>query len=286
MYYKLLAIIIACLISVGICNGQSGRRGYADLRYLTVDSALYKITYNVDIVRDTANRENVTSAYVVTLVGKEKAKAEDYYTFVSDSLRMVLVAQNASNAEIMERRLSVQRNRFFREEILLDYPSVGELVFQESISGDFQRVYDADCSQKWEIKDDVTDILGYECRKAECSFRGRKYEAWYAEDLPMPRGPYYFQGLPGLIVRLSDSDGDYKFSLIGLEMIDKPFPITLYDDSGVEKVSREDFKFLKDYYNADRAAAFTGLNNIKMELSPEEIQRINSPRPYNPIERE
>lgn len=286
MYQKLIVIIIAGLIGVGICNGQSGRRGYASLRYLTIDSALYKLTYKVDIVRDTANRQDITSAYLVTLVGKERAKAEDYYTFVSDSLRMALVAQNASDAEIMERRLSVQRNRVFREEILLDYPSTGELVFQESISGDFQRVYDVDCRQKWELTDEMIDILGYKCRKAVCTFRGREYEAWYAEDLPITRGPYYFQGLPGLIVRLSDSDGDYKFSLIGLESVDVSFPITLYDDNGVENVSREDFRFLKDYYSKDGAAAFTGVQGIRMELSPEDIQRINSPRPYNPIERE
>jgi len=286
MYKTIFIVAIFSLLSLGICHGQSARRGYAQLKYLTADSAIYKLTYSVDIVRDTTNRDDVLSAYLVTLVGKRSAKAEDYYTFLSDSLRMALVAQGASNAEIMQQRLQTQRSRFFREEILLDYPSRGENIFQESVSGNFDRVYDKDACQQWQLTEETREILGYECRKAICSFRGRDYEAWYAEDQPMPRGPYYFQGLPGLIIQLSDTEGDYKFSLIGLVKFETPFPLTLYDDSGVEKVSREDFKFLKDYYNADRAAAFISEPNIKMKLTPEMVKRLNAYRPYNPIERE
>lgn len=283
--------IIWCFVlfvTLSLVNAQSvNGRDFANLRYLMPDSARYKITYNIEMVRDTLNREDRLSTYWVLLIGDKCAKSEEYRTFMSDSLRMELVKKGATSSEILERRSAVLRGRIFREEILIDYPSIGSILFQESITPtEMQRVHDMDSRQEWHLVDETCDILGYECRKATCHFRGRDYEAWYTMDIPFKYGPYYFRDLPGLILKLMDTNKEYQFNLIGLEKIENPFPLTLYDDTGVQDVSREDFKFLKDYYATDPASAIMMDPKIKMDLTPEDIQRINTHRPYNPIERE
>jgi len=63
----------------------------------------------------------------------------------------------------------------------------------------------------WVIEKDTRTILGHTAQKATTSFRGRDYEAWFAQDIPIPDGPYKFHGLPGLILEISSKDGKYKY---------------------------------------------------------------------------
>ena len=46
-------------------------------------------------------------------------------------------------------------------------------------------------------------IAGYDCKKAACNLYGREYVAWYAPDVQLPYGPYQFNGLPGLIFKIT-----------------------------------------------------------------------------------
>lgn len=54
----------------------------------------------------------------------------------------------------------------------------------------------------WELKPDLKEVAGYDCRLAECSFLGRHWTVWYTEKLPIPTGPWFLWGAPGLIVML------------------------------------------------------------------------------------
>jgi len=55
---------------------------------------------------------------------------------------------------------------------------------------------------KWTIEADTLTVLSQKCRKASTKFRGREYIAYFAEDIPIPDGPYKFNGLPGLILKV------------------------------------------------------------------------------------
>ncbi len=48
----------------------------------------------------------------------------------------------------------------------------------------------------WVVTDEWKELLGYRVRRAECSFRGRDYVAWFAPELPLSEGPWKFCGLP------------------------------------------------------------------------------------------
>jgi GLPGLI family protein len=55
----------------------------------------------------------------------------------------------------------------------------------------------------WEFKDEQKTILEFNCKRATTSFRGRKYEAFYSEEIALNNGPWLFQGLPGLILEVN-----------------------------------------------------------------------------------
>lgn len=63
----------------------------------------------------------------------------------------------------------------------------------------------------WKLYNEEKKISNYNCKKAETSFRGRNYVVWYTEEIPISSGPWKFNGLPGLILSVEDSQGIYKW---------------------------------------------------------------------------
>ncbi|SFH83875.1 GLPGLI family protein [Halpernia frigidisoli] len=63
----------------------------------------------------------------------------------------------------------------------------------------------------WKIDADHKEILGYDCQKASCIFRGRTYIVWFAQDIPVSEGPWKLKGLPGLVLEARDVEGQYNY---------------------------------------------------------------------------
>ncbi|MFP3599211.1 GLPGLI family protein [Chryseobacterium sp. SIMBA_029] len=68
--------------------------------------------------------------------------------------------------------------------------------------------------KNWKLIDETKIINTITCKKAEVTFKGRNWTAWYSTDIPFPYGPYKFSGLPGLIIKITDDKGDYDFELV------------------------------------------------------------------------
>lgn len=59
---------------------------------------------------------------------------------------------------------------------------------------------------KWNITNESKQVDQYICTKATTKFRGRNYEAWFTEEIPIQSGPWKMHGLPGLILELYDTE--------------------------------------------------------------------------------
>lgn len=66
----------------------------------------------------------------------------------------------------------------------------------------------------WKLIDESKTINTINCKRAEINYKGRNWIAWYSTDIPIPYGPYKFNGLPGLIIKIADDKGDYDFELV------------------------------------------------------------------------
>ncbi len=87
-----------------------------------------------------------------------------------------------------------------------------DLTFYDII-GDRHLKYKETLSHNWKLVNESKTIKGYACKKAMVSYGGREWIAWYASELPFNVGPYKFRGLPGLIIKVTDSTGDFDFEL-------------------------------------------------------------------------
>src|SRR5699024_6047499 len=63
----------------------------------------------------------------------------------------------------------------------------------------------------WKITNQVKEIQYIKCHLAHVKFRGRSYSVWYAPSIPIRYGPYKFNGLPGLIIEVKDSQNEVVF---------------------------------------------------------------------------
>ena len=133
----------------------------------------------------------------------------------------------------------------------------------------------------WNLEPETMEVMGHTCYKATTSWRGRDWTAWYC-DIPMSAGPWKFNGLPGLILRLEDSDGNHLFDAIETKNITSPIG---YKKRLRTKISREKFnEGLKDYKeNAGKYFSNSGLIN----MSSEETENLKKKRSFFvPIELE
>ncbi|MBS1572193.1 MAG: GLPGLI family protein [Bacteroidetes bacterium] len=85
----------------------------------------------------------------------------------------------------------------------------------------------------WKILKETKEIMGYQCIKAECEFRGRKVFAFFSPEIPFSSGPWKYSGLPGLILEAWQEDEQYHYvtkKLILNSQLEIPNAITAFID--------------------------------------------------------
>ena len=71
---------------------------------------------------------------------------------------------------------------------------------------------------QWSLIDESKNIMSYTAYRAETTFRGRSYTAWYTPEIPLNAGPWKFNGLPGLILEIADSEKGVQFLISSLNI--------------------------------------------------------------------
>lgn len=125
----------------------------------------------------------------------------------------------------------------------------------------------------WEILEETKTILGYTSQKAIGEFSGRKYTAWFSNEIPINDGPDKFGGLPGLILKLEDAEKKFSFNLISIEQQVKPVSFRLYNNG--KKVSKKEFKAREEEFYLNYKQYYSDLlAGLKATNSPEGFKRI------------
>jgi GLPGLI family protein len=122
------------------------------------------------------------------------------------------------------------------------------LLFKSRIGGDEYSYAEAP-QFNWEILPETVTIGDYKTQKAHMNYGGRTWNAWFTTDVPVQDGPYKFGGLPGLIVKVEDTKGNYSFDLMQSKKIERPAAFTTRGN--VVKLSKKDFEKQFSAYRKD-----------------------------------
>jgi len=115
----------------------------------------------------------------------------------------------------------------YNEEDIKHYPNRKSLTVITTLYKDF--IYMENMPEmNWELVAGDTLILDNPCKKAECTFRGRTWYAWYAMSIPIHDGPWKLGGLPGMILYAKDKRGQFSFECIGIKThVNTPMEVEL-----------------------------------------------------------
>lgn len=104
----------------------------------------------------------------------------------------------------------------------------------------------------WTILDSVKIINKYNCKLATTNYAGRKWYAWFTEDIPIDVGPYKFKGLPGCVVNMYSDNNYFLYELMAYKKRTKlrftPYPYILRKNQ-IEKSQLAFNKLRKAYSN-------------------------------------
>lgn len=128
--------------------------------------------------------------------------------------------------------------------------------------------------QNWEFHKETLAVHGYLCHKATCHFRGRNYVAWYTKEIPVSNGPWKFGGLPGLILKVYDTQRLYTFECVKIEK--NKYPIKRYDFESYQLIDRLELLNFQRKLNEDFCRTVGARTRDGRELPP--------PVAYEPLE--
>lgn len=195
-------------------------------------SFIYELNYKP--ISDNIQSEKIV--FYLDIKNKESLFRSDKFR-VSDSLRAKNGVGNGFDMEYNNKQLYVYKNSEHNE--ILKY------VFVPFIYNTYAIPIKDELN--WTILDEKNKIGNYNCQKAETNYGGRKWIAWFTNEIPTQEGPYVFHGLPGLIVKIFDEKIDYDFELN--QVMDFKWK-GLYAEKFQKKITWEDFqKLQRSFYN-------------------------------------
>ena len=222
-----------------------------------IDRAHMKCLYRYVYTFDTLKNE-LRDDLLILQIGKEVSKCYSYYTFQCDSLR-----RTPDGAKVWSElfRRAIEKDGIYGDfphvrmstYVYKNYPT-GQMTITDRISSQGYCYVDSLHTQTWAMGDSTREVLGYTCQQATADFRGRRWTAWFATDIPVSDGPWKLGGLPGLILKAYDEGQQHVFTAVGLERV-KDEPIIFNQQDGrnrrFEPTNRLDFlrmerRFLMD----------------------------------------
>ena len=202
----------------------------------------YKATYQLEYQEDSTDENSKKSEVGVLYLSDGQSRYSSLGKAVKDSL------EHMPNPKKM-RMDEYNQMTDFKYKIFKNYQK-SEIILAEKIF-QYELKYKQNLKQiDWEIQPEDKKILGFKVQKATGFFAGRNYVAWFAPELPFSDGPYKFSGLPGLILEISDSQNQYRFSLTRFQELEKSVSKILNLDN-YKAVTQKELDRVRDDYNRD-----------------------------------
>ena len=241
--YKLneMKTIVSILLLASLAVRAAAREPVLDRAYM---KCLYRYVY----LNDTLTGKTKDDLLILQ-IGKSISKCFSHYSNQVDSLSALpngdmiigkMINDAMNNGEFMRGKYPHKRLKTY---IYKNYPEGRMTVTDGLILQDYCYV-DSLHTQTWTMGDSTREVLGYTCQQATTDFRGRRWTAWFATDIPVSDGPWKLGGLPGLILDAYDEGQQHVFTAVGLERVkDEPiiFNRSFGDNQKFEQTNRLEF---------------------------------------------
>ena len=235
-----MKIVVYLLLLASLAVQAAAREPVLDRAHM---KCIYRYVYTFDTLKN-----ELRDDLLILQIGKEVSKCYSYYTFQFDSLQ-----RTPDGAKVWS---ELFRRATEKDGIYGDFPHVrmstyvyknyptGQMTITDRISSQGYRYADSLHAQTRTMGDSTREVLGYMCQQATADFRGRRWTAWFATDIPVSDGPWKLGRLPGLILEAYDEGQQHVFTAVGLERVkDEPiiFNRSFVGNQKFEQTNRLEF---------------------------------------------
>lgn len=243
------------------------------------DTLNYEFTYKYSYQENKTDTLNIQSELMVLKV------ADNFSFFINyNNMKLREMLSAAKTGGNLPQSSSRGKTRLLFT-IVKDYRG-NQISFSDRIGSDYYHYIQPLNQFQWKLENEQKEIMGYQCKKATTNFAGRDYVAWYAVEIPISDGPYKFNGLPGLIFSIYDTDKHYQYTLDNIEKVSSFFNTTDGFFNHI-KIEKSDFDELKDRHK-EKPSVFmnTGGLQFPKELLDKADRRAKERLIYenNPME--
>ncbi len=216
---------------------------------VVIEPAVLECHYLLTMLKDTVSGEKYKHTdRVVLRIGENSSQCFSYYKQWDDSLMFTPEGRKVRSTLFLggltNKDPHYPGTKIMTEYLYKNYPE-GRITTRIPIRRKNNYLFEEEYGpQQWNIQDSTKTVMGYECRLATCHFRGRDYQAWFTRELPIPEGPWKFNGLPGLILEVYDTGKHYHFQGIEIRK-EEPGAVTYYNFWEKEPVRTDRISFLR-----------------------------------------
>ncbi|MGW1454782.1 GLPGLI family protein [Salegentibacter agarivorans] len=208
------------------------------------DQIKYKAIYELTYAPDSTDINKLKTEDFNLFLGNKVSIFASRGRTMSDSLKMNLQGRDIGSMDFEERAKRTKTE--FESVIYKGFPEE-KISYSYKILRDNLR-YEEDLNQfSWEILPENKLIKGYQAQKATTTFSGRNYIAWFTSEIPISEGPYKFNGLPGLILEISDIQNHYNYKLKSFEKFKNPASVELKVSHFIKSDKKEILESIKEY---------------------------------------
>lgn len=245
-----------------------------------IDKAELKLYYKLSFQRDSTDIHSVREDVFVLQIGNDLSRFISHGNFCVDS---VLMANPDLDFE-SRRNLAFGGPRYSHHWDIFKHYDDGVIVTTDYVMPD-KYLYREDIDLfHWKLTGETSTISGYEVQKAVTEFAGRKWVAWFASEIPINDGPYKFNGLPGLILKISDTKQHYVFDLLSMHTAKTEKENIYYRDFSFIETTKSQFFAAKERFRQDIIGGLLTSGMPVHEDTDLDRAQQNMLRRNNPIE--
>lgn len=168
------------------------------------------VKYDFSIQRDTT--DSAAKRFTDIMALDIYSYSTNFYSYLNNFGRVDY--KNKSKPDVSSTTISVSTKRAFNDKeseyIKINYEDKICRIY-DRISKKPHYYEDSLTVPKWTLWPDTTTILNESCQKATTFYRGRDVIAWFSKNIPLQYGPWLYNGLPGLIMKVEDTRNQFTF---------------------------------------------------------------------------
>lgn len=163
-----------------------------------------RFVYEYRFMSDSTQKNEVTSEIMLLDIAKKGSKFYSQKKSIADSIHQDRIKKQIRDFT----GIDYGQVSFVVEKSYPEY----NITFYNNLDMNKYKVSD-NRKLEWRILSEKEKIGEFSTQKAVCHFAGRVWTAWFTPDVTIQDGPYKFNGLPGIIIKLEDKTKSHSFVL-------------------------------------------------------------------------